>query len=186
MCRGENQHHLASLHGRFGFDGTDSTNLAAYSHQKFFGEMLVNDFASAKSQHHLNFVAALKETDDLFRLDLEIVFTDLGPHLDFSKFRALTRLGFLLLFVAFVAPLTVIENLANGGICVGRDFDEVEFSLLGDTCRLSGVHSSEVLAGLVDDPHLPCSDSLINPVFKPGGFVLMTSASSTDDDLLSF
>jgi hypothetical protein len=52
---------------------------------------------------------------------------------------------------------------------------------LGNAGGLARVQDAEVLAVLVDNTNLARSNSLINPVLKPGGFVLMTSSSSTDD-----
>jgi hypothetical protein len=86
---------------------------------------------------------------------------DVGAHLDLldlDDLLVLARLGGLLLVGVF--QLAQIENLADGRIRIGSDFDEVEAGLLGEKqCVVDGDIAAVVAVGVDEldagDPDVP-------------------------------
>lgn len=125
MGRGQNQHHLATLHLGFGFDGADISHFAGNTHQQLLSQILVNDFSSSETEQDFHLVSALEEAHDLSSLNLEVMLTDFRPHFDFSQLGAFRGLGLFLLFVALITPLTVVKNLTHRGNRIGGNLNQV-------------------------------------------------------------
>jgi len=47
------------------------------------------------------------------------------------------------------------------------------------------MHSSKIFSSFIDDPYFSGTNSLVEPMLKTRGFVVTTTSSSTDGDLLS-
>jgi hypothetical protein len=62
-----------------------------------------------------------------------------------------------------VAPLAVVEDAADGRVCVGRDLDEIEFAPVGVRARLLRAHHSELTSILGKQPHGLVADLFVDP-----------------------
>ena len=121
------------------------------------------------SSHELHLdahaVAVLKEFERLLGAHLEIMRTRgesdadslyLDPFLFFSV------LALALLPVIF--EFAEVHDLADWGLGIRRDFDEVEPSLLGNFERLRRVHDAKVFAILINHPNGRRLDILVYAV----------------------
>jgi hypothetical protein len=86
---------------------------------------------------------------------------DVGAHLDLLDLDDLLVLArFCGLFLVGIFQLAQIEDLADGRIGIGRDFDEVEAGLLGEKqCVVDGDNAAVLAVGVNEldagDPDVP-------------------------------
>ena len=121
------------------------------------------------SSHELHLdahtVAVLKEFERLLGAHLEIVGA--GGESDADSL----YLDFFLLFSVFalallplIFELAEVHDLADRGLGIRRDFDEVEPLLLGNFERLHRLHDAEVFSVLADHSHGGRLDILVYAV----------------------
>src|SRR5690606_16516527 len=84
---------------------------------------------------------------------------------------ALARLALAL--ALFVAELAVVHQAAHRRARVGCDFNQVQVPFLGHGQSLVGRQNAQLLAVLIDDPHLADADLMVNP--KVSADVTITS-----------
>lgn len=86
--------------------------------------ILMCKFSPAVKDNYLYFVASIKEVDNFFKFDLQVVLTDLQaePHLLDIKCFGVAAV-FLQLFGALVVVFAPIDYLRNRRIGIGRYFD---------------------------------------------------------------
>ena len=104
-------------------------------------------------------------------LELEIVIVRLRAELDLLDFDGLLLLtGFSGLFLGLKLELPVVHDLADGGIVVRRDFDEIHARLHRHFHRDRRFDSADIGAVLVDQLNLKVADFIVDarPVFSGG------------------
>src|SRR6185436_2045847 len=119
---------------------------------------------AAEEDRRLDLVAVLEEALDVLLLELVVVLVDLGPELDLldlDDLLVLLGLPGALLFLVLIAP--EVHDPAHRRVGRGRYFHQVEPFLPGNRERLLRRHDSQLLPGVVDDPHLADPDPFIHP-----------------------
>ena len=125
--------------------------------------MLVRHFAAAEAERDFHLVAVFEEAGHRTGLHLIIMGVDVRTHLDFLEFsRLLLLLGGVLLLLLFVAKLAIVDDLADRGVLVRRNFDEVESCLLGSIKRGRQRHHALFFTMFVNEQHLVCPDIPVN------------------------
>lgn len=129
-----------------------------------FALFFVEDGAAFEEDVDFDFVAFFEEADGVVEFELEVVVVGLRAKAYFFDYD-LAGLGFhlLLLFLEFVGELLVVDDFANGRLCIGGDFDEVETLVVG---HLEG--DASVVDGrfdaFADDANGRCGDELVDAV----------------------
>jgi hypothetical protein len=123
----------------------------------------VGHLPAAESQARLYLIPFAEETDSLILLSLVIVFVHgYGKlnflHRDDSLFLACGALALFLL----VKITAVVLDAADGWNSGGRNFDEIEATLAGDSQRFIGRQDSQLLAVLIDDADFAGADALVD------------------------
>jgi hypothetical protein len=99
--------------------------------------IFVNDIPSPKLHIGTNLVPVLEKFPGMFGLELEIMRVRMGSETNFFQLNVMGFFsGFLVLLLLLVPELAIIHDLADRWLGVRRDFDEIQFSLLG---KLKGV-----------------------------------------------
>ena len=84
---------------------------------------------------------------------------DLRLHPDLlDLYDGLVLFGVPLLLLHLVAVLSEVEDLAYRRICIRGDFHQVQTRLLCQMNRVEGLHDTLLLAVLVDETHLMCTN----------------------------
>jgi hypothetical protein len=113
----------------------------------------VRELAAAEAHGHFDLIALVDELEHAPHLDVIVVIVDAGAQLDLLDLDDLLLLARLVAaLLLFVFVLAEVEDLADGGIGVGRDFDEVEAGLDGLGERLVAGDDSQHLAPFVHQP----------------------------------
>ena len=124
----------------------------------------VRDLAAAEHDRDLDLVLAQQEPGDVALLGVVVVLRDLRAELDLADRDLLLVLARgLQLLRLLVLVLRVVEHAADGRAGVGSDLDEVEIALLRVRERLGGLHDSDLLAVLADEPDLGHADAVVDP-----------------------
>jgi hypothetical protein len=123
----------------------------------------VGHLPAAESQTRLYLISFAEETDSLILLSLVIVFVHRYGKLDFlhRDDSLLLACGALALFL-LVQITAVVLDAADGWNSSGRNFDEIEATLAGDSQRFIGRQNSQLLAVLIDDANLAGADALVD------------------------
>ena len=123
----------------------------------------VAGLSSAKPNAHLYLVPFTQESMDMFHLKIDVVSVGLRPKLDlFKESDHLFFLRDLLLLLQVVLKLSVVENLTNWGIGIGRNFRKIEALRL---CELDGsfeIHDAKLVAVGANDSDLSGPNSVID------------------------
>ena len=132
------------------FDRAVAKHLIEAGHD-VHADLAVRDLASAEADGHLDFVAVRKELDGLLGFDLHIANVDgCGK----ARFLELDDLLILPLFLFALAHLkaifAVVHELADRGIAVWRDFDQIQFALVGHFLRRADIYDAELVAIFAD------------------------------------
>ena len=94
--------------------------------EHFLAVLGMRHLSSAEHDRDLDLVALLQKPLDVPRLELEIVFLDVRPHLDLFHLRdVLLALGFTIGFGLLVLVPAVVHDPADGRPRVGRDLYEI-------------------------------------------------------------
>ena len=135
-------------------------------------DLRVGELPAAEADGHLDPVAVLEELDRAVDLGVEVALADLRRQADLLELdRALLPLGFLLALRQLVLVLTEVEKPDDRRGRRGRDLDEVEPTLLRHGERLWRRHDAELLALIIDDPHLWDTDHLVDAQVSADVFV---------------
>src|SRR3954453_13324290 len=120
--------------------------------------------AAAEHDRDLDLVLVTQEPLDVALLGVVVGLRDLRPELDLADGDLRLMLPSLLgLLGLLVLVLGVVEDATDRGTRLRGDLDEVELLVLRVTERLLGRHHADLLALLVDEPHLRDADALVNP-----------------------
>ena len=104
----------------------------------------VRVLAAAILKCELNLATTLEKAPNLVELVVEVVRVGVGMELDFLHL--LHLLGFTRLLLPdglFVLELSVVHDLADGWLSVGRDLDEIEPPLVRETLCVACRHYAE-------------------------------------------
>ena len=118
--------------------------------------------AAAKAHGYLHPVAISEELQGVFQLHVEIPDVDTGRHADLLDLHHVLVLAGLLLTLALLEPvLSVVHQLAHGGIGLGGDLDQVQPLLVGDAQGLLRGHDTHLFAAGANKPQFLVADLLI-------------------------
>ena len=96
------------------------------------------------------------------QLDIEIVHVNAGGHPDLLDLHhALVLPGFLFTLGLLEPVLAVVHQLAHRGHGIGRNFDQIQLTLLGQTQRLLRGHDAQLFAALRDQADLLIPDLFV-------------------------
>ena len=132
-----------------------------YALHELAPDVLVRHFATTKSQRDLALIAFLKESGQVFKLDLIITLVGCRAEFDFLDLDLLLLflLSRLLLF-QFELMLAVIHDLANDRIGVGY-LHEIKPSFFSLGKRLIHGHNTQLLALAIDKPNFIRTNAVI-------------------------
>lgn len=127
-------------------------------------DFLVSHLTALELQLQAHLVAIGEEFLGMENLDEIIVRIDPDPEFELLELATFLSLGSLfLLLLLFVLELAVIDNLTNGRIRAGGDFDEVQSAIFRGTDGLPRGHDAHLLAGLsVNHAHFWCPDTVVD------------------------
>src|SRR5262245_828062 len=125
--------------------------------------------AAPEHDRHLDLGALVQETLDVALLRVVVVDSDLRSELDLLdvdlRLVLASELGLLLLLVAV---LPVIHHPGDRRVGLRRYFDEVEPLVEGVLHRFFRGLDPELVAVVVDQPHLRCADVIVDPRLRNG------------------
>ena len=123
----------------------------------------VAHFTSLKAHYYSDLVPALQELYGVSCLGLEVVGVYTAGELNFLKLDYLLLfLGFLFLFVAFEAVLTVIHDTTYGRLCLRCHKNQVIALIVGDLQSCIRRHNSYDLALNINYSYFFCFDLLVD------------------------
>ncbi len=123
----------------------------------------MGEFAAAETQRHLDLVAFLEEAVHGLGLDLIVVDVDVRPELDLLDLHdllPLARLGLLLLLLELV--FAIVEDLADGGVGVGRHLHQIQSRFLGGLHGGRRGHDALLFAVLIDEQYPRHADVFVD------------------------
>lgn len=175
LARREDHHHLPPFKGRGLFDFRKALEIGFEPFEEFDAALLMGRFAAAELERDLHFIALFKKPLNGFRLNFVIMVINIWAHFYFfnlDDFLLFLRFSFFLLLLIFI--FTEIEDLADGRLRAGRDFDEVEAGGDRDFNRLARRHHAAFFPILIDQQDLRDIDLLVDPgsvgvIFADGG-----------------
>lgn len=156
-------HHLPAFEPGLHLDFGDLESVILDAFQQFHSQLLVRHFAAAETQGNFDFIALLEEAFHRTHLHVIIVIIDHRSEfdlLDLNYFLLFARLGCLLLLLVFV--FAIVEQLADGGRCIGRDFDQVQSGFLRQLQGFRDGNIPAVAAVLIDQMNFTGADLVIN------------------------
>lgn len=127
-------------------------------------QICVRHLASTEEDSGLYLVTVIQKAQHVVFLGLIIVLIDVNAELylfDGDGFLVLLGGAFLLFF--FVKEFPVILDLADWGVGVGRDLNQIETSFAGNLKGFKGRHDAELITFIVDHTHLAGADPIIHP-----------------------
>ena len=165
--REHDDHAFAFKQGHL-FDLAVVFEVVGKAEQKNFALLFEQNGAAFEENVGLYLGAFLEEADGVFELEVIVVVVGLRTETDFLN-NDFDGLGFLFLLVLFllVEELLVVKDFADGGLGVGRDFNEVEFLLVGHSQGLlNGVDA--LLNVVADQAHLLGADAVVDSMLLFG------------------
>ncbi len=132
-----------------------------------FGDLLhhivavlgVAHLAAAKDADHLDLVSGFEESFALIEAVAEIVGIDSRTHTEFLQLRTgLLDPGLLISLARIVLELAKVQNLAHRRPRGGRDFYEIQASVLSSAHGIVGVDDPHLFAVLIDESDLGDAD----------------------------
>ena len=170
--RGERHEHRFAFEHRRPVDGAVVLDRVAEPGEQRPTDLRVGQLPSAEADGHLDPVAILEELDRAVDLRREVAHADLRRQADLLELdRALLPLGFLLALRQLVLVLPEVEKSDHRRGRRRRDLDEIEPTLLRHGERLWCRHDAELLALIIDDPHLWDTDHLVHAQVSADGYV---------------
>ena len=145
--------------------------------QQYFALFLEQNGTAFKEYVCLYFGTFLQKAYGVLKLEVVVVVVGLGAETNFfyNNLRCLGLDFFLFLFL-LIQILLIIKDFAYGGIGLGRDFNEVEFELVGyGTGLLNGVDAWSYIVS--DKTHLAGTDVLVYVVGVFGVMVGKTTVA---------
>ncbi len=140
-----------AFHARHELDDACFANILNEPVDDGVAELAVGHLAAAEAKAGLDFVALVKEAYGLILLGLVVVLVNGDGELDFLDDDDLLALagGALALFL-LVEITAVVLNAADGGNCVGRNFDQIQSALAGNFQRLERRQNAELFAVFIN------------------------------------
>ena len=131
----------------------------------FAGDTLIRigNFAPTKEDGDFGLILLPQKTLDMPDLDLQIVFIRLGTDLDFLHLNdRLLFLGFLRTLALLILELSVVHDLANGRVCIGSHFHQIQLFLCGQLQSLLHRQYAQLLPFSADYPNFQSSNSFVD------------------------
>ncbi len=162
--RGGGQHHQhrPAFHSRFLFDDRHVLQVAGNLRQHLAANLRVSDLAASDQDTDFHLRAFREEPASLFDFETGVIIVGLGAEANLFDFDGLLSPARLTLALGLlVNKLTVIEQPADGRVGIGRDLDQVEVTLAGETECLARRENAQLLTRLVDQPDFPSADFFV-------------------------
>lgn len=127
------------------------------------GNLLVRHFAPTKPQRNLDLIAFFKKAQYAAHLDLVVMVFRAGTKFYFLDFDLLLLFAGLSQFLALLKlELAIIHDLADRGIGIGRDFDQVQFCFGSTIKRIAGSNDTGLFTIFIDESNFTCRDFVID------------------------
>ncbi len=152
-----------AFHAGHEFDHTGLANVLNQTVDDGIAEFAVGHLTATEAQTRLDLVAIIEKADRLVLLGLVVMLVDGHRELDFLHDDDLLLLaGSAFALVFLVEEATVVLDAADRGDSVGRNLNQVESPLLGNTECLKRWENAELLTVFVDDADLARADSFVD------------------------
>ena len=159
----QKRHENVAFHARHGLDLPLLANFEQQPVHLGAPHFLVCHLAAAMKNHGAHFVPVAEEADDLILANLIIVFSGVGPKLDFFELRAAAALALLVGFlVLLVLEFPVVGDFADRRFGGGRNFHQIEPPFARQFHGLERLHDSELGTVLVNHPDFTRPDALVH------------------------
>ena len=100
-----------------------------HAFKDFDSQLFPGQFSSAELESDFDFIPFAQKPLSVAQLDLVIVLLNPGADLNFLDLNGfLFLLQFCLFFLGFIAKFSIIKNLTNRGINIGRHFHQIKAS----------------------------------------------------------
>ena len=133
--------------------------------QQDFALLLEDDRTAAEEDVSLDLGALFQKVLSVFELEVVVVIVGLGAETNLlDDHLHLLGLDLLGLFLLLVQELLVVCDAADGGIGLGRNFDQVELHLVRQTQGVADRHDLRLLHVVAHHAHLGCGDLLVDAV----------------------
>ncbi len=123
----------------------------------------VSHFSAAEDDRYLHLVLVLQESNGLFDLKPDIVFTGLGAQSNFFSLAVMASTLAMFLFAFFVFVLPVVHDAAHGRFFIGCDFNQIQPDIASSCERLFGGDDAELFTILADHPNLRNAYLVVDP-----------------------
>src|ERR1700722_1123806 len=164
LLRRHHHGHLAAFHARRLFDLGHLVEPVLDAHQHAHADFLMRHLAAAEAHDHFHLVAFTDEFEHGAHLDVVVVIVDAGAELDLLDLDHLLLLARgveALLLLVFV--FAEIEDLADGGIGLGGDLDQIEGGFGGPGESLVTGDDADHVAALVHQAQTRRGDFVVDP-----------------------
>ena len=166
VARERAEHQVDAFADQFGF-GVGMPVRGHVLNELFYDlepELLVGHLPATEPKRDLDLHFITQEIDGVTRLHAEIVGVDRRAELDFLDLVGVLMFpGFLFLFRLFVAELAIIDQAADGGRCVGRDFNQVDSLGARQVDGFAELENAKLLAILGDDANFSGANFPVYP-----------------------
>lgn len=178
---GDDHDHAPAFHVGLGLDGADVLDVLDHFREDGDAGLGVHELAAAELNDEAALVAFFEEAADVLGFEVEIVLVGLGPQLDLFELEGGgAAFGGALLLGLLVLIFAVVHDATYGRVGAGRDFDQVESSLLRQAQGISSLHDAHLVA-VFDHSHLRDANALVDPqALRPPPF---TGAFTTNGAL---
>ena len=161
--RPDQHDHLAAFHLREVLDAPMFFGVFCHTLQQLAAQVLVRHLSAPKTQGDFHLVAVLQELEDVAHLDVIVIGIGVGPKLDlFDLNDLLLFAGLGLTLLLFVFELAKIHDLADGGIGVGRDLNQIKPRLICHIKGTRGRYNADIFAVGTNQADFRGADVLIN------------------------
>jgi hypothetical protein len=160
--RGENRVQRGAFHAWHELDDAGLADVGDEAVDDLVAKVAVRHLAAFEAEAGLHLIAVGEKADGLVLLGLVVVLVDGDRELDFLDGDDLLLLaGGAFALVLLVEELSVVLNLADGRIRIGRDLDEVKRTLTSNFERVERRHDTELFAVFVNDANLASTDAVV-------------------------
>lgn len=138
----DHRHQLAIQSGR-PLDGADVFKFLGDSIELSSTDLGVRDLASAELADESDLVAVFQEPPSLLHVERDVVLSNSRTDL-YTLYVLRFALPFFLALALFVLEVAVIDDLADRGLRMGGDQNQVEALFAGHIQSLSGLHDAQL------------------------------------------
>ena len=174
----DDHYDLATFKLRFLLNFGNGFEVGFHAVEESLADIHVGHFTTTEPQGHLHFVAIFKEPFHIAHLHILVVNIDVRSQFDLFDLDDLLLLPRLvLLFLFLVLVFTVVEDLCDGRVGVGRNFYEIKPRFISFAEGGVAVHDPDVVPIGADQAYRGVVDLLVDAGSILGGRRLLVESS---------